>query len=87
MTLITRILPRKTPSLLSTLRAHFHSATPNMTLNLESSIVAANEGYVSKFSASDENLLLPPVKEVAVGSYIHCRCHNNLEKKANPCLG
>ncbi|KAH0611842.1 uncharacterized protein H6S33_011107 [Morchella sextelata] len=66
MTLITRILPRKTPSLLSTLRAHFHSATPNMTLNLESSIVAANEGYVSKFSASDENLLLPPVKEVAV---------------------
>ncbi|KAI5848423.1 beta carbonic anhydrase clade D [Morchella snyderi] len=66
MTLVTRKLPRKTLGLLPTSKAHFHSITPKMTLILESSVVAANKAYASKFSASDENLLLPPVKEVAV---------------------
>lgn len=70
MTFIAKIVPRTTPKLFPTPRAHFHSTTPKMTLILESSIVAANEAYAAKFTAEDVNLQLPPAKEVAVGSSI-----------------
>lgn len=66
MTFIAKIVPRTTPKLFPTPRAHFHSTTPKMTLILESSIVAANEAYAAKFTAEDVNLQLPPAKEVAV---------------------